>query len=41
MNRKIIEIRKSEAWKNMGTDNADSIRRVFDNEFEKGTDDWR
>lgn len=35
LNRKIIEVRKSEAWKNIEEDNAESIRQVFDNEFPK------
>lgn len=35
LNRKIIEIRKSDAWKNIEADNTDSIRRVFDDEFPK------
>lgn len=33
LNRKIIEIRKSDAWKSFEEDNAEAIRRVFDNEF--------
>ncbi len=35
LNRKIIEIRKSDAWKHIEEDNAESIRQVFDNEFPK------
>lgn len=35
LNRKIIEIRKSETWKNIERDNEESIRQVFDNEFPK------
>lgn len=35
LNRKIIEIRKSETWKNIEEDNAETIRQVFDNGFPK------
>ena len=35
LNRQIIEIRKSDAWKHIKKDNAESIRQVFDNEFPK------
>lgn len=35
LNRKIIEIRKSDAWKSLEEDNSESIRQVFDNEFPK------
>lgn len=35
LNRKIIEIRKSDAWKNIEEDHTESIRQVFDNEFPK------
>lgn len=35
LNQKIIEIRKSDAWKHVEEDNAESIRQVFDNEFPK------
>lgn len=33
--RKIIEIRKSESWKNIENNSTESIRRVFDDEFPK------
>lgn len=35
INRKIIELRKSEEWKNINEDDTDAIRRVFDTEFPK------
>ena len=35
LNRKIIEIRKSDAWKNIDENDTESIRQVFDNEFPK------
>lgn len=35
INRKIIELRKSEEWKNISEDDTDAIRRVFDTEFPK------
>ena len=35
INRKIIELRKSEAWKNIREDDTGAIRGVFNNEFPK------
>ena len=35
INGKIIELRKSEEWKNINEDDTDAIRRVFDTEFPK------
>ena len=35
LNRKIIEIRKSDVWKQTAEDNTESIRQVFDNQFPK------
>ena len=35
LNRKIIELRKSEEWKNINEDDTDAIRKVFDTEFPK------
>ena len=35
LNQKIIEIRKSDAWKHIDGDNVESIRHVFDSEFPK------
>lgn len=35
INEKIIELRKSEEWKNIREDDTDAIRRVFDTVFPK------
>lgn len=35
LNQKIIEIRKSNEWKNIEDEDTESIRQVFDNEFPK------
>lgn len=35
INGKIIELRKSEEWKNIREDDTDAIRRVFDTDFPK------
>lgn len=35
INRKIIEIRKSEEWKEIKEDDTEAIRRVFDTDFPK------
>lgn len=35
LNRKIIEIRKSDAWKGIEENNTEAIRNVFDNDFPK------
>lgn len=35
VSRKIIELSKSEEWKNISEDDTDAIRRVFDNNFPK------
>lgn len=35
INRKIIELRKSEEWKNINEDDSDAIRRVYDTDFPK------
>ncbi|MCM1535261.1 MAG: TIGR02646 family protein [Clostridium sp.] len=35
LNQKIIEIRKSDAWKSIEKDDTESIRQIFDNEFPK------
>ena len=33
INRKIIELSKSEEWKNISEDDATAIRNAFDNDF--------
>lgn len=35
LNRRIVEIRKSDKWKNVKEDNTDAIRQVFDDDFPK------
>ena len=35
INRKIIELRKSEEWKNIKEDDTEAVRRVFDTDFPK------
>lgn len=35
LNRRIIEIRKSDKWKNTEDDNTDAIRQIFEDDFPK------